>query len=87
MSNKIVFIGVVSLFFLTLFSCGNRMQEAEALYKEGFIASKNPDSLNEATDMLLQSLALQDESKPTELLVKTYERISRMYWMLDYNEK
>ena len=86
-SNKIVFLGVVSLFFLALFSCGNRMQEAEALCQEGYNASKNPDSINEATEMFLQSLALQDESKPTELLVKTYERLSRMYWNLDYNEK
>ena len=44
-SNKIVFLGVVSLFLLTLFSCGNNMQEAEASYKAGVSAAKNPDAV------------------------------------------
>lgn len=60
------------------------MQEAETLYKAGVSAAKAPDSINEAAEMLLQSLSLQDESEPTELLVKTYEHISRIYWEQDY---
>ena len=48
---------------------------------------KSPDSLNEAAEMLLHSLSLQDEDKPTELLVKTYEHISRVYWEQDYPDK
>lgn len=83
-SNKIVFLGVAFLFLLTFFSCGNSMQEAETLYKAGVSAAKAPDSINEAAEMLLQSLSLQDESEPTELLVKTYEHISRIYWEQDY---
>ena len=86
-SNKIVFIGVVSLFLLSLFSCGNKMQEAEMSYKAGVSAAKTPDSLNEAAEMLLHSLSLQDEDVPTELLVKTYEHISRIYWEQDYPTK
>ena len=63
------------------------MQEAEELYKAGVRAAKSPDSLNEAGKMLLQSLSLQNEDKPTELLVKTYEHISRVYWDQDYPNK
>lgn len=86
-SNKIVFLGVASLFLLMLFSCGNKMQEAETLYKDGIRAAKTPDSLNEAAEMLLHSLSLQDENEPTVLLVKTYESISRIYWNQDYPTK
>ena len=86
-SNKIVFLGVASLILLMLFSCGNKMQEAETLYKDGIRAAKTPDSLNEAAEMLLQSLSLQNENEPTELLVKTYESISRIYWNQDYPTK
>ena len=86
-SNKIVFLGVASLILLMLFSCGNKIQEAETLYKDGIRAAKTPDSLNEAAEMLLHSLSLQDENKPTVLLVKTYESISRIYWNQDYPTK
>lgn len=86
-SNKIVFLGVASLILLMLFSCGNKMQEAETLYKDGIRAAKTPDSLNEAAEMLLHSLSLQDENEPTVLLVKTYESISRIYWNQDYPTK
>ena len=86
-SNKIFFLGVASLILLMLFSCGNKMQEAETLYKDGIRAAKTPDSLNEAAEMLLHSLSLQDENKPTVLLVKTYESISRIYWNQDYPTK
>ena len=86
-SNRIVFWGVVSLFLLVLSSCGNKMQEAEMLYREGIRAAKTPDSLNEAAEMLLHSLSLQNEEEPTELLVKTYESISRIYWNQDYPTK
>ena len=86
-SNKIVFLGVASLILLMLFSCGNKMQEAETLYKDGIRAAKTPDSLNEAAEMLLQSLSLQNENEPTELLVKTYEYISSIYWHQDYPTK
>ena len=72
---------------MTLFSCGNKMQEAEESYQSGVHAMKSPDSLNEAAEMLLHSLSLQDEDKPTELLVKTYEHISRVYWEQDYPDK
>ena len=85
--NNIVFLGIFSFLMLMLSSCGNSMQEAEELYKAGVSAAKSPDSLNEAGKMLLQSLSLQDEDKPTELLVKTYERISRVYWDQDYSDK
>lgn len=86
-SNKIVFLGVASLILLMLFSCGNKMQEAETFYKDGIRAAKTPDSLNEAAEMLLHSLSLQDENEPTVLLVKTYESISRIYWNQDYPTK
>jgi len=86
-SNRIVFLGVASLILLMLFSCGNKMQEAETLYKDGIRAAKTPDSLNEAAEMLLHSLSLQDENEPTVLLVKTYESISRIYWNQDYPTK
>ena len=86
-SNKIVFWGVVSLFLLMLSSCGNKMQEAEALYTAGVRAAKTPDSLNEAAEMLLHSLSLQNEDEPTELLAMTYEKISRIYWNQDYPTK
>ena len=86
-SNKIFFLGVASLILLMLFSCGNKIQEAETLYKDGIRAAKTPDSLNEAAEMLLHSLSLQDENKPTVLLVKTYESISRIYWNQDYPTK
>ena len=86
-SNKIVFLGILSFFVLMLYSCGNSTQEAEDLYKAGVSAAKSPDSLNEAGKLLLQSLSLQDEDKPTELLVKTYEHISRVYWEQDYSDK
>lgn len=86
-SNKIVFLGVASLILLMLFSCGNKMQEAETLYKDGIRAAKTPDSLNEAAEMLLHSLSLQDENEPSVLLVKTYESISRIYWNQDYPTK
>ena len=86
-SNKIVFLGVASLILVMLFSCGNKMQEAETLYKDGIRAAKTPDSLNEAAEMLLHSLSLQDENEPTVLLVKTYESISRIYWNQDYPTK
>ena len=79
-SNKIVFLGVASLILLMLFSCGNKMQEAEKLCDAGIRAAKTHDSLNEAAEMLLQSLSLQDENEPTELLAKTYEYISSIYW-------
>ena len=85
--NNIVFLGILSVFISFLFSCGNNMQEAEELYKAGVRAAKSPDSLNEAGKMLLQSLSLQNEDKPTELLVKTYEHISRVYWDQDYPNK
>ena len=85
--NQIVFLGVASLILLMLFSCGNKIQEAETLYKDGIRAAKTPDSLNEAAEMLLHSLSLQDENKPTVLLVKTYESISRIYWNQDYPTK
>ena len=85
--NQIVFLGVASLILLMLFSCGNKMQEAETLYKDGIRAAKTPDSLNEAAEMLLHSLSLQDENEPTVLLVKTYESISRIYWNQDYPTK
>ena len=85
--NNIVFLGILSVFISFLFSCGNNMQEAEELYKAGVRAAKSPDSLNEAGKMLLQSLSLQNEDKPTELLVKTYEHISRVYWDQDYPDK
>ena len=86
-SNKIVFLGVASLILLMLFSCGNKMQEAEKLCDAGIRAAKTPDSLNEAAEMLLQSLSLQNENEPTELLVKTYEYISSIYWHQDYPTK
>ena len=86
-SNKIVFLGVASLILMMLFSCGNKMQEAETLCDAGIRAAKNPDSLNEAAEMLLQSLSLQNESEPTELLAKTYEYISFIYWYQDYPTK
>ena len=85
--NNIVFLGILSILISFLFSCGNNMQEAEELYKAGVRAAKSPDSLNEAGKMLLQSLSLQNEDKPTELLVKTYEHISRVYWDQDYPDK
>ena len=85
--NNIVFLGIFSFLMLLLSSCGNSMQEAEHLYKAGVSAAKSPDSLNEAGKMLLKSLSLQDEDKPTELLVKTYEHISRVYWEQDYPDK
>ena len=85
--NNIVFLGILSILISFLFSCGNNMQEAEELYKAGVRAAKSPDSLNEAGKMLLQSLSLQNEDKPTELLVKTYEHISRVYWDQDYPNK
>lgn len=76
------------MFFVAmLFSCGNKMQEAEELYRSGVSAAKVADSLNEAGEMLLHSLSLQDENQPTELLVKTYEHISKVYWEQDYPDK
>lgn len=63
------------------------MQEAEEAYNAGVSAMKSADSLNEAAEMLLHSLSLQDENTPTELLVKTYEHISRVYWDQDYPDK
>lgn len=86
-SNKIVFLGVASLILLMLSSCGNKMQEAEKLCDAGIRAAKTPDSLNEAAEMLLQSLSLQNENEPTELLAKTYEYISSIYWHQDYPTK
>lgn len=85
--NNIVFLGILSVLMSFLSSCGNKMQEAEELYMAGVSASKSSDSLNEAAEMLLHSLSLQDEDKPTELLVKTYEHISRVYWDQDYPDK
>ena len=86
-SNKIVFIGILSFLTIMLGSCDNKMQDAEELYKAGVCAAKSADSLNEAAEMLLHSLSLQDEDTPTELLVKTYEHISRVYWDQDYPVK
>ena len=72
-SNKIVFLGVASLILLMLFSCGNKMQEAEKLCDAGIRAAKKPDSHNEAAEMHLQTLQLKNENEPTELRAKPYE--------------
>lgn len=68
-------------------ACGSNDDKAQELLEEGKTILKEKREWTAAGDKLLQSLQLQDESKPTKLLGETYINLSRVLWEQDFIEK
>lgn len=79
-----------TLSFLSLaffFSCSNSSEEAKSSFEKGENLVLNDKKWTEGGEQLLHSLSLQNEEKPTDMLVKTYYYLSRVYWEQDFTDK
>lgn len=72
---------------LVLTACTSTSQDAQESFDQGNQLLIQEKKYNEAAEMLLHALALQDTKKPTELLTRTYEHLSRCYWNQEYDNE
>lgn len=80
---------ILSLLFSVLLllgfaACQPHPNDAEQYFGEGTRLFQQDKKYNEAAEQFLRALSLQDEGKPTPLLARTYEYISKVYWEQDY---
>lgn len=68
-------------------ACGDKQDRAKEACEKAGELMKGQQNWNEAAKELLYSLSLQDDEKPTSLLVMTYQRLSRVYWEQDFKDK
>jgi len=78
---------IQTLLLCMLTACTTSSEDVQQLVNEGTRLVTKDRNYNESAEMLLHSLSFQDESKPTELLVHTYEYLSHCYWNQEYDKE
>jgi len=85
MQKQLLNISLLLLCVLT--ACTSAPEGAEEILTETSRLIAQDRNYNEATEMLLASLAQQDEKVPTIPLIRTYEYLSRCYWEQEYDKE